>query len=172
MNELTYDAWLTQGNKYKQKYYLFQSIALMVWAATTAVCVMGMHYGILASLMLGFLPYFVFYLVSLSFYEKWQNCEDKYNHHVPFIDVKKLNVLLTALEFQPGEVIAHYMKYDGRVESMSLPADKVQILPAEEDCDSMQLRKDFNNFTQKEEWKYIRIYLTPKMQEKLVALTH
>lgn len=169
-NELTYDAWMTEGNKYKQKYYMLQSIGLMLWAAGCAYVVMGLKLSILAGLMIGFIPYFVFYLAGMAMYEKWQNCEDKYNHHVPFIDVKKMNVPLAALEFEPETVTAHYMQFDGTMQSIALPANKIEMLPAEDDLDSMQLRKDTNNFNNTEEWVYIRIYLTPKMQKKMLSL--
>lgn len=169
-NELTYDAWLTEGNKFKHRYYQLQSAGLMTWSAVTALCVMGLKYGVLMSAVIGFVPYFLMYLAAMTYYEKWQNCEDKYNHHIPFVDVRMVNAALAAVEFEDQTVVAHYLTPEGSIAATRIPADKVRLLPAEDELDTVKLRKNYNNFTEKEEWVFAEIYLTPRMQNKLVEL--
>ncbi|MCF0245329.1 MAG: hypothetical protein HUJ55_00695 [Ileibacterium sp.] len=169
--ELVYGKWLEKAEEFKQKYYGMHWIGMVLWAFGFAAGIIFLNQSLAVSASIGFLPFFICYLCSFGYYDKWKECELKFRKHIPFIDIKKMNVLIASLEFKPGTVVCNYVRHDGYMETVTLPADKIKICRADDDVDTLQFQKDVNNYSHEESWVFIKICLTAKSQQKLMALT-
>lgn len=170
MEETLYKPWLIHGDHFKKLYQNILNYGLLASGLLFLVCYKDAHLSLSNSIGLMLLPLIVVLTVSYSYRDKWKDCELKYRRHVPFVDVRKMNVPLASMEFKPGEMEIVYIRRDGALCSFSVPSEKCRVLPSEDDGCYVQTRLEVDNFHETSAWVYCNIYLNKDMQTKFLAL--
>lgn len=165
------EQWLKVGQSYEKRYYICLGLAFASFTGCTILNLFHFHMEWIKAVLVALLPYCFFWMIGQSWNQESEECKERFERQVPFIEVCKRSWIVYSLEFRPNELHVHYQSYDGGTRTVKVPLRLVKFYPTmQSDC-TVQYRYEKHNLDQTIQWNYVNLYLTPDIYPSAVAMS-